>query len=368
MSQPSKFCVFCGQRPHNKTKEHVLPLWLIKRTGDPNRTVQIGFPWVGQKPKREFAFDQLQFPACHACNESFGQNLENRAKVVIERLLGRQSVKESELDTLLDWLDKVRTGLWLGSLALNGNLFGIKPKFFIRDRIGMHDRMAAIYETNYAKGALSFLGTDLPGFVANPSCFALLINDLAIFSVSYQFLFSKRLGLPHLMHCIEQPDGRFEGEIEPGSGQVSLPLLPAGTVASSSLEIYQPSFTPIIDYRPELFDHPAALAWRRRDDQRRSLVLANGGSGVEPWPERGRVWSRTGRHDAIALRNSLSRQTVEWQNRLLEDMPSFEALSPDEAERRQRWFDEVKRTNKALLEECRPRLVARPRCRPDGDA
>jgi hypothetical protein len=28
-----KFCVFCGESPENKNKEHVIPQWLIRMTG-----------------------------------------------------------------------------------------------------------------------------------------------------------------------------------------------------------------------------------------------------------------------------------------------------------------------------------------------
>jgi len=39
----TKYCVFCGKPPSDKNKEHVLPHWLIKMTGDPNRVVNLGF-------------------------------------------------------------------------------------------------------------------------------------------------------------------------------------------------------------------------------------------------------------------------------------------------------------------------------------
>jgi hypothetical protein len=34
----AEVCVFCGERPQSKTKEHVIPKWLIEMTGgDGNR-------------------------------------------------------------------------------------------------------------------------------------------------------------------------------------------------------------------------------------------------------------------------------------------------------------------------------------------
>lgn len=40
-----KFCVFCGSKPESKNKEHILPQWLLKLTGDPNREIFLGRKW-----------------------------------------------------------------------------------------------------------------------------------------------------------------------------------------------------------------------------------------------------------------------------------------------------------------------------------
>jgi hypothetical protein len=37
----NKVCVFCGEKPTNKTKEHIIPEWLIELTGDINRDFTI---------------------------------------------------------------------------------------------------------------------------------------------------------------------------------------------------------------------------------------------------------------------------------------------------------------------------------------
>src|SRR5215472_6482500 len=107
-----KFCVFCGKRPRDKNREHVLPRWLIALTGDPNRVAQFGLDFQNRRVRR-FAFDALTFPACSKCNSGFAV-LEARAEQVVRKLLGHQAVRESDLMLFLDWLDKVRVGLWLG--------------------------------------------------------------------------------------------------------------------------------------------------------------------------------------------------------------------------------------------------------------
>jgi hypothetical protein len=32
-----RFCIFCGKTLDGKTREHVLPYWLLEMTGDPTR-------------------------------------------------------------------------------------------------------------------------------------------------------------------------------------------------------------------------------------------------------------------------------------------------------------------------------------------
>lgn len=76
-----KVCIFCGKRPDEKTKEHVIPAWLIKMTGDPKRMANFSSGFVRSSiwPSRQFSYDQFVFPACNRCNEKFA-HLESCAK------------------------------------------------------------------------------------------------------------------------------------------------------------------------------------------------------------------------------------------------------------------------------------------------
>jgi hypothetical protein len=90
--------VFCGLPPTEKTKEHVIPQWLLALTGDPNRTVTFGYNFraKGKAPAiNEFAFDQFQFPACARCNGTAGAELEDRAQGVLGQLLSRNRLDRS---------------------------------------------------------------------------------------------------------------------------------------------------------------------------------------------------------------------------------------------------------------------------------
>jgi hypothetical protein len=86
-----KVCVFCGERPISKTKEHVLPRWLLEMTGDPKRPLRIAFPYANTPtPDRtiSYDYDSLHFPACAACNNIFS-SLEGKAKPLVGTLLAR---------------------------------------------------------------------------------------------------------------------------------------------------------------------------------------------------------------------------------------------------------------------------------------
>jgi hypothetical protein len=140
----SKFCIFCGKKPESKTKEHIIPQWLIKYTGDPKRKISVGFD-MKRKELRTFSFDQLTFPACYHCNNEFS-TLEQNVKDVILNLLEKNELESSNASTLLDWLDKVRIGLWLLFYSLDSNPFDINPHFHIANRVGRFDRMLIIYK------------------------------------------------------------------------------------------------------------------------------------------------------------------------------------------------------------------------------
>ena len=112
-----KFCIFCGLLPVDKNKEHVIPRWLIELTGDPNRMARFGFQ-IGEDESikfREFRFSKFTFPACTECN-SIHSVLETAAGRIVGQILNDEPVSGDNLSTLLDWLDKVRVGLWLGFL------------------------------------------------------------------------------------------------------------------------------------------------------------------------------------------------------------------------------------------------------------
>ena len=217
-------CVFCGQAPDGETLEHVIPDWLIKLTGPVGRKARFGVDWRTGKI-REFAFGRLRFPACRACNERYGQLLENRTSDIVKRLMAGASLTTDDMNRLLDWLDKVRVGMWLGYMALSGNRFGIEPKFHISDRIARHDRALLIYRVDECEPRLLIAGTESPVFEHSPVCFGLLANNVGLVNVSSAFLLAKRLGVPYPVEKRLDERGDIVFTLSAGTGKLRRPVI-----------------------------------------------------------------------------------------------------------------------------------------------
>ena len=234
MEKLPKLCVFCGKEPLSKTKEHVIPRWLMQITGDMKRKVrfQIFLP-EGQERNREFAFDSFHFPACDSCNNS-DSKLEADAKSVVEKLLSKSEIGQLDWVILLDWLDKVRIGIWLGTRYLDKNYVAVEPLFHIADRVGTKDRSLIIVRAKQGQ-RLSFFGSNSLAFRLMPSCFGLLINDIGLVNVSREFLLSRRLGFPFGTDARTEPSGLHSYVPAAGRERVMRPPLsfPAATFGTA---------------------------------------------------------------------------------------------------------------------------------------
>lgn len=236
-----KYCVFCGNTPKNKNKEHVLPQWLLGLTGDPKRVVNMAFNSLTGKVLR-FDWSSLVAPSCKVCNDEFSE-FENKAKEIIENLVSYEPVNGDSYLILLDWLDKVRIGLWLNYFYLQENPMGIIPQMFIKSRMGMKDRMLALYRFPNQPNGLNAFGVNSLSFQTNPSCFGLRINNILLFNMSSDFLFSKRVGFPYpkamfskkndkgdnFLHCMDWDITR----------RIQHPLI-RKHIADAAIHIYQP--------------------------------------------------------------------------------------------------------------------------------
>lgn len=243
--------MFCGQNVVEKTKEHVIPRWLIEMTGDPRRQMDIGplfSNFNGNKVliDKQISFSSFTFPACKNCNELFSK-LEQKTKFIVEKLLENSPLSAFDFDVLLNWFDKVRIGLWLGYLLyLNENIWQIDPHFFISSRLAKADRALLIYKSAQEFNGIRFVGINTPAFLHMPSCFTMSINNCFLLNISSQFLLAKSAGLPYLLEMEIIDDGSIRGKLQPGTGRIEQPIFDLPYEPKCSI-IGQAIFTQDID-------------------------------------------------------------------------------------------------------------------------
>ncbi|MBL0075848.1 MAG: hypothetical protein IPP41_07900, partial [Rhodocyclaceae bacterium] len=182
-------------------------------------------------------------------------DLEADAKNLVERALASDPLSAIEISRLLDWLDKVRVGLWLGFHMLNKDFFGVEPNFHIKRRIGQFDRILLVQRSMTTQKRLNFAGADTPAFSYHPSAFTLTINDVFLTNISSAYLLSRRLGLPYPDRLYLLPD-RHElfCKLQPGLNRVLRPVVQR-TWPRDARVIYQPMFGQVLASSLRLLRH-----------------------------------------------------------------------------------------------------------------
>jgi hypothetical protein len=352
-------------KPQEKTKEHVVPRWLIELTGDPQRSAYFGINKQALKstdPKRSFAFDQFVFPACKGCNESFS-TLEPLAKQTLLAILGDKSVHGSAISSLLDWFDKVRVGLWLGMRLLDKNIADVEPTFHIAKRIGQHDRMLITERSDTASCRLNFVGVDTLCFALTPSAFMLIVNDFHFTNVSSLHLSSRRLGFPFSRSSRLLPDrDEVEVEMSSGIGRVMRPVL-RRSINERGLIVHQPMFgTSLADRPDELYDCDY-VKLHSMDTARGigNLFLETDSAVSEVGASEVVRFGTVARQSARRLHYLAGINILEWQLWLHTQIPSMELLSSDQRRYVKRRFDTANSLNKVLIRAYRSRLAAMER-------
>lgn len=236
-----KFCVFCGMAPQSKNKEHILPQWLLRLTGDPKRRVDFGYDHV-KGTTISFDWSSLTVPACEACNTEYSA-LEAEVSHIVRELVNYSALPVKSYLLLLDWLDKVRVGLWLNYYYILKNPVGISPSYHINSRVGKKDRFVAIYPVPKQADGLSLFGVDTPSFQVAPTAVGLRINNLMVISGSSDYIFSGRCGFPFPSSMKFHLDGQNSGMLELGDfkfhGKLKSPLL-GHKLHKPSVFLFQP--------------------------------------------------------------------------------------------------------------------------------
>lgn len=230
-----KMCIFCGHRPVDKNKEHVIPQWLIRATG------RAGAPIV-DGPDKKIGFMSFTMPACTACNERYSK-LELATKGVMEKIFANTPVNSTEINTLLDWFDKVRVGLWLANAYLNPKMYDFQPKIAIDTRVGKLDRALIVEKIDTKDQGILIEGLYSPIFIYSPSVFQMLINNYSFTSASCANLVSNRLGFPVINNVTLVSGGRTHGNLCPGREKVTHPVIKDFAPSDNQIILYQPIFS-----------------------------------------------------------------------------------------------------------------------------
>lgn len=208
-----RHCVFCGERANDKTREHVVPYWLLELTGDPHRVVTLGQNYQKDREPIRFAWSSFVAPACERCNGSYSE-FEGRANGIFNKLQGRQALPVADYVHLLDWLDKVRVGVWLLRHLIERHPIAISPNFYINSRVQKKDRMVAIYAFDGNSKGINLFGTESQIFAGTPSCFGLRANNLLFLNISSDFFCSQGCGLPYPQSMKMIVGGKDAGKLE----------------------------------------------------------------------------------------------------------------------------------------------------------
>lgn len=339
-----KFCVFCGENPVSKTAEHVIPRWLIKLTGDPNRPVSLGFRWNNNSlEKVKHSFDEFHFPACHKCNQDYS-DLESQAKEIVTFILAKAPITETDWHNFLNWLDKVRIGLWLGQHYMTRQQIEIDPKFYISQRTGQCDRMLVIYESDDVDFThLSWCGTQFPIFHFMPSCFKLTINNFSFLSVSKEYLFSKEIGFPYPSSIIQGDAGSIFVQMVEGSKIMTTPLINY-KFKTGGTQLFQPMITTRNKHVKPFFGNDFNQLYDN-DYINRMMIDSESGIGkiwkrerngyIEYPKDPSRVWIPKQRFEKTTLFKNLSISVGELLAMLYSQKSIFDDLDKDIIERTQ---------------------------------
>ncbi|SRR6266446_3490950 len=352
----ARFCVFCGATPKARTAEHLIPRWLIELTGDRSRLVNFGYDSVGEEAKmRKYAFDSFKFPACADCNARFSI-LEGKARKVILSILARSDLTAIDFDLLLDWLDKIRVGLWLANHYLLKEFRERRPKFFIGTRIGLKDRMVSIYASNHSAKGIGMWATQSPAFMLMPSCFAFAINNVYFFNLSNDFLVSRRLGFPYPTRAAIQQNGTTQYTIERGLERVIRPVVRKAMLPGFKV-IYQPIFawplrTLDAGRTHELYNtryvREACIDWGRGHGP----IFVESGAGVNRVAARETMhWVSSTECQPQVLHKRLMRQALDFQAHFFGNEVTYQDLPEAEQSSYQDLNKAVKQTQRRSIKD-----------------
>lgn len=337
----SKFCIFCGGPPSDKNREHIVPQWLLKLTGDPGRSAYFGRDWLSQNlDERIYSWNAFTFPACSECNSEWS-DLEGRVKDIVIGMLEGAAVSAGDLHNLLDWLDKVRTGLWLGMIYLNKNYRAIIPQFHIKERVQQKDRALFIFEYDDSDTGIVLSGCDTPIFHTTPSVCRIAINHLSFVTISSDFLLAERFGWPFAtdrkFRDIDT-DG-FSATVVHASGKMTTPIMPFTPELEGRVLLQPIAHQYLRQTSPESFAEYYANSYVQNSslDPSKAIghIFVDNMAPVRYPPVPSDLWKPRVKHPRAVLDQVIGLWVAKMQRSLYLDVPDFSHFPEKDREARE---------------------------------
>ncbi|NDK39600.1 hypothetical protein DT603_12180 [Pseudoxanthomonas gei] len=273
-------------------------------------------------------------------------------------ILEGREVTAFEMSQFLDWLDKVRVGLWLGFRQLDKNFAGIDPNYHIDDRIGQYDRVLLVEKTDMPHKRLNISGVDGLSFALTPSAFVLTVNNYYFTNISYQFLLARRIGFPYPEKEELVPDGRLLIEsMHEGRKRTTRPIL-RHPIRPGGVIVYQPMFKGgLVEPQTDLYDTEYVRSHSLDFNQGVGSLLVEDRYGLrEKLSGESFSVEPSVTYPEIVHRFQASINVYQWQNWLATLLPYVGNLpKPYKNYVVQRWAAS-KRLNNALIAYCKLQL------------
>lgn len=97
-------CVCCRKIGIKKSKEHLFPQWLIKKTGTDKTTIE----WFG----KWLPANKCTLPICEECNNEFNKELEQPVRKIFNDLESGKGISDNETELLVRWMWKTYGIAW----------------------------------------------------------------------------------------------------------------------------------------------------------------------------------------------------------------------------------------------------------------
>ncbi|MBY5561732.1 hypothetical protein [Rhizobium leguminosarum] len=210
-------CVLCGGVifDDNWNYEHPLPQWVHRMAGDAGER-RSGI--IRSDGALSPTWRQLCLASHRSCNSLFAKYIENPARSGLSAMVDGGVVTSTQIDAILDWLDKVRSASAHMATAFTGhpNVLRYIPQSFPNRRIGAWDRAAMFFRIDKYREPLDLWDCNHPAFLSTPSALILRIKNLIIVTVSNNYMLTDAFGLGGAVRLDPSDE---DGEWIPGDGK-----------------------------------------------------------------------------------------------------------------------------------------------------